>query len=170
MECPSSYSPHTSKDCGVEGRQEEPSSSVYSKATLSQANCPTLQLQVPRRRKPASVTAAPSRRPTLGSPEVEGLKVAKEDELEAVYEEVDWVTLEHMPVPPKSRGSVARQVESVRRVPFQLALASLQEDRSAVRAELSAWLGSQASALDQQVGLIEVFTSKAPLDVVSLGA
>ena len=87
--------------------------------------------------------------------------------LEAVYEEVDWVTLEHLPVPSKSRGSVARQVESIRKVPFQLALASLREDRQAVRKELSAWLGAQADALDKSVGLIEVFTDKAPLARVS---
>ena len=159
----------TSKDCGVECRQEEPSSSVYSE---SQQHPPSSELSnlatAGASTKEASICdccaeQAPNTAVPEGSPEVEGLKVAKEDELEAVYEEVDWVTLEHMPIPPKSRGSVARQVESVRRAPFQLTLASLHEDRSAVRAELSAWLGSQASALDQQVGLIEVFTSKAPL-------
>ena len=99
----------------------------------------------------------------VGSSCAEGVGVNVEEGLEAVYEEVDWVTLEHLPVPTKSRGSVARQVEAVRRVPFQLALASLREDPAAVKAELSAWLGKQASALDQQVGLLEVFTSKAPL-------
>ena len=159
----------TSKDCGVECRQEEPSSSVYSE---SQQHPPSSELSnlatAGASTKEASICdccaeQAPNTAVPEGSPEVEGLKVAKENELEAVYEEVDWVTLEHMPVPPKSRGSVARQVESVRKAPFQLTLASLHEDRSAVRAELSAWLGSQASALDQQVGLVEVFTSKAPL-------
>ena len=88
--------------------------------------------------------------------------------LEAMYEEVDWVTLEHQSMPTKSRRSVASQVEAVRRVPFQLALASLREQPEETEKELSQWLGEQAPVLQKEVGLIEVFTSsKARLALAS---
>ena len=45
--------------------------------------------------------------------------------LEAMYEDLDWVTLRHLPMTSHSRVSVAKQVEAVRKVPFQLALTSL---------------------------------------------
>ena len=77
--------------------------------------------------------------------------------LEALYDEVDWVSLSHLPVPSSSRGRIARQVEAVRRVPFQLALATLKEQPQLVEQELREWLGSQGSKLAEQVGLVEVF-------------
>ena len=87
--------------------------------------------------------------------------------IEAVYEELDWVTLEHLPMPSTSRRAVARQVEGVRRVPFQLALSALREDSEGTERELREWLGVQGNALGGQVGLIEVFTGKAPLSSAS---
>ena len=66
------------------------------------------------------------------------------DDLEAMYEEVDWVSLEHCPLPTRSRRCIASQVESIRRVPFQLALSALKADPGAVKAELEDWLGPQA--------------------------
>ena len=33
-------------------------------------------------------------------------------ELEAMYEEVDWVSLEHLPLPARSRRRIASQVET----------------------------------------------------------
>ena len=87
--------------------------------------------------------------------------------LEAMYEEVDWVSLKHVPLPGSSRRKIARQVEAVRRVPFQLALSALEEEPANARAELQAWLGPQAACLDQEVGLIEVFTGQAPLSAIS---
>ena len=83
--------------------------------------------------------------------------------LEALYDEVDWVSLSHLPVPSSSRGRIARQVEAVRRVPFQLALATLKEQPQLVEQELREWLGSQGSKLAEQVGLVEVFADAAPL-------
>ena len=84
-------------------------------------------------------------------------------ELEAMYEEIDWVALEHLPVPAKSRSKIACQVEAVRRVPFQLALASLEENPRQVEAELESWLGPQAPKLRQTIGLIEVFAESGQL-------
>ena len=60
--------------------------------------------------------------------------------LEAMYEDVDWVTLRHLPMTSQSRLSVAKQVEAVRKVPFQLALAALHEDRNHVKQELQGGL------------------------------
>ena len=84
-------------------------------------------------------------------------------ELEAMYEDVDWVALEHLPLSATSRKQIARQVEAVRRVPFQLALASLKEQPEHVEQELVAWLGPQAPRLKQKIGLIEVFAGPATL-------
>ena len=90
--------------------------------------------------------------------------VVSTQDLEAMYEEVDWTTLEHLPLPTRSRRQIARQVEAVRRVPFQLALSSLREEPEAVDKELKEWLGPQAQALSlQRVGLVEVFSGRAPL-------
>ena len=80
-----------------------------------------------------------------------------------MYEEVEWVSLEHLPTPIRSRTKMAVQVESVRKAPFQLALSALRECPKAVEHELSEWLGLQGSALATEVGMIEVFTGKAPL-------
>ena len=82
--------------------------------------------------------------------------------LEALYDELDWVTLSHLPVPSESRRKIARQVEAVRRVPFQTALASLEEEPQQVEQELKEWLGDQGPKLDR-VGLIEVFAGAARL-------
>ena len=76
------------------------------------------------------------------------------EDLEAMYDEVDWASIEHVPMPIHSRSRAARQVEAVRRAPFQLALAALEEDPAAVKAELQVWLGPQAVCLDRDVGLI----------------
>ena len=89
------------------------------------------------------------------------------EDLEAVYEEVDWVSLEHLPMSAASRSKVARQVEAVRSVPLQLILSSLRESPKVVEKELKEWLGPQSPRLYEQVGLIEVFTGRAPLSLAS---
>ena len=90
--------------------------------------------------------------PELATPEA-----GANQSLVALYDEVDWVTLGHLPIPSSSRGRIARQVEAVRRVPFQLALAALEEQPQVVEQELQEWLGPQGDKLQSRVGLIEVF-------------
>ena len=101
------------------------------------------------------------------NPDLSPKSLGDRNELEAMYEDVNWVSLEHQPIPAKSRLLIARQVEQVRKAPFQLALAVLREDPSSVRRDLKEWLGDQKKALGQAVGLIEVFTGRAPLSVSS---
>ena len=88
---------------------------------------------------------------------------SRPQELEAMYEELDWVSLEHIPVPAAVRSRIAHQVESVRRVPFQLALAALREQPEEVRSELIAWLGEQSPKLNRTVGLVEIVTGPSRL-------
>ena len=68
------------------------------------------------------------------------------NELSAIYEDVNWVTLEQNPTPALSRRRIASQVESVRKVPFQLALAGLREDPKGTKEELRSWRQSSLQA------------------------
>ena len=83
--------------------------------------------------------------------------------LEAIYEDVDWVSLEWKKVPSRSSRVIARHVQSVRRAPFLLTLAALKEEPQETQRELEGWLGSQAWTLKAPVTLIEVFCGEAPL-------
>ena len=91
------------------------------------------------------------------------------DDLTALYEDVDWVGLKSEPLPSRSRRRIASQVDAVRRVPIQFALAALQEEPNRVQHELQEWLGPQYSTLSQgkAVDMVEVFTGKAPLSSCS---
>ncbi|CAE7443005.1 GIP, partial [Symbiodinium sp. CCMP2456] len=75
--------------------------------------------------------------------------------------EPDQSSEETTPAIQESR--IARQVEAVRRVPFQLALATLKEQPQQVELELQEWLGPQGSRLAEEIGLIEVFAGAAVL-------
>ena len=89
---------------------------------------------------------------------------AESSDLMALYEDVDWVTLDREVTPSRSRGTIAAQVDSVQKVPYQIALSTLQEEPERVQSELRAWLGPQYQVLqDSAVIMLEVFTGKAPL-------
>ncbi|CAE7032082.1 GIP [Symbiodinium natans] len=90
-------------------------------------------------------------------------------DLEALYEDVDWVQLQDASTESHSRALIARQVDSVCRVPFQLALSALREEPDRVKEELRDWLGDQFQVVQggSQVDLIEVFAGKAPLSACS---
>ena len=85
------------------------------------------------------------------------------DTLETLYEEVDWVDLELQDVPKELQERLKGTITSARRLGVRMALSRLQTDSHAVIAELRHWLGKQAWKLDSTVGLVEVFTGKAPL-------
>ena len=84
-------------------------------------------------------------------------------ELEQMYEETDWASLQPNELQPEQRQLLSDAIKSVRKVNTQLTLSKLYEDPDAVIQELRTWLGPQAKALDTPVHFIEVFTDKAPL-------
>lgn len=84
-------------------------------------------------------------------------------DLEALYEETDWVNIKAQPLIAQQVETLAVGLSGIRRASAQLALSALESRPNEVKRELSWWLGRQASLLDRDVGLIEVFTDKAPL-------
>ena len=130
-----------------------------SSGSSDHATCHTRRVTPPSETCDCCATEAT----TAGNPSCPDESPMVSQDLEAVYEELDWVCLEHLPLPAKCRSKIASQVEAVRRVPFQLALANLESNPQQVREELSEWLGKQASLLKKRVGLIEVFAGSASL-------
>ena len=85
-------------------------------------------------------------------------------ELEALYhEETDWLDVDFKKTPEELRKRLSEALQATRRLGIRLALSRLQSDSDALIQELGAWLGKQASKLDQDVGLIEVFAGRARL-------
>ena len=102
---------------------------------------------------------------------------ASQLDVEQLYDEDNnWVDVGHQePVPMHSQEKLRDGIRSLRKLSSRLVVSRISEDPSAVRAELQHWLGSQADKLDKPVGLVEVFTGKAPLSakyeaVTGLGA
>ena len=133
------------------------------------SNHPSLP-QIP---EPNSIPEPAEPAPTLQA-ETLSAECVREDcpesrDLEALYEDVDWVQLQDASTESHSRALIARQVDSVCRVPFQLALSALREEPDRVKEELRDWLGDQFQVVQggSQVDLIEVFAGKAPLSACS---
>lgn len=83
--------------------------------------------------------------------------------LETLYGDTDWVDVELQSLEPESREKVAQAIRSARAIGVRIALSRLETDYEEVVQEVETWLGTQASKLHTKVGLIEVFTGKAPL-------
>ena len=84
-------------------------------------------------------------------------------ELEALYEEADWLEVQSKEVPPEATASLQKNIRPLRKINAQMILSRLAAEPEQVRSELQAWLGPQSAKLGPQVELIEVFTRKAPL-------
>ena len=85
--------------------------------------------------------------------------------LETLYEETDWINPQEnaIPINPQQRDSLIKNIQSIRKTNCRMTLTRLHSERTIVMQELREWLGDQACSLDRKVGLIEVFTGKAPL-------
>ena len=83
--------------------------------------------------------------------------------LETLYGDTDWVDVELQSLEPESREKVAQAIRSARAIGVCIALSRLETEYEEVVQEVETWLGTQASKLHTKVGLIEVFTGKAPL-------
>ena len=85
------------------------------------------------------------------------------DDLEVLYEEVDWTEISTETVPEKVRQQLLDAISSLRKTQAQLVMNRVLEEPKQVRQELQQWLGPQAELIDQPVHFLEVFTGKAPL-------
>ena len=84
--------------------------------------------------------------------------------VEVLYEDTDWADLDKKePLPRKTQKMLRKSIQSLRKASSRMTLSRLASDPSGVRADLQSWLGDQAHKLDQEVGLIEVFTGQANL-------
>jgi hypothetical protein len=85
------------------------------------------------------------------------------DDLEVLYEEVDWTEISTETVPEEVRQQLLDAISSLRKTQAQLVMNRVLEEPKQVRQELQQWLGPQAELIDQPVHFLEVFTGKAPL-------
>ena len=87
-----------------------------------------------------------------------------EPSIETLYEESDWVDVApNSSLSPQSRKAIKHALDQLKHASTRMTLSKFVDNPKAVRAELDAWLGPQASQLDRPIGLIEVFTGKAQL-------
>eukprot|EP00435_Cladocopium_sp_Y103_P055859 s19_g18.t1 len=86
-------------------------------------------------------------------------------DLEALYEEVDWVEPNLCQLSHQSADLIRQSIKSIKKTSSQLVLSRLLSEPDAVERELKAWLGDQAHKLNSQVELVEVFTDDAPLSI-----
>ena len=85
------------------------------------------------------------------------------DNLEILYEETDWTSIDSEPLPQEVQQQLLEAIESVRKTQAQLVMTRVLEEPRQVRDDLKKWLGPQAELLDKPVHFLEVFTGKAPL-------
>ena len=83
--------------------------------------------------------------------------------LEVLHEELDWSHPQNGKIPPEKIEAIKKGFQSLRKTSSQMLLSRVLSEPDAVERDLRAWLGPQASKLQQPVPMIEVFTDVAPL-------
>ena len=76
-------------------------------------------------------------------------------DLEALYEEVDWLEPNLCQLSHKSADLIRQSIKSVKKTSSQLVLSRLLSEPDAVERELKAWLGDQAHKLNSPVELVK---------------
>ena len=84
-------------------------------------------------------------------------------DIDVLYEDMDWTDIERKEINPESIDKIKNSIQSLRRISSRMTLSRILSNRDEVIKEVAEWLGKQAYKLKKRVGLVEVFTGKAPL-------